>query len=311
MSDLTDKYRPLTLDDVIGQDVIIASLKEIVERDKKLPPCLLLTGPSGVGKTTIARALAKAIGCIDSNIIEINAAKFTGIDDMREVTELANFVSLGGSRVFIIDEAHGLSKQAFDSLLKNLEEPGKGTSWILCSTNPTKIPVSIKTRCHPYELKKVSPAKIQKLLSRISDTEKLEIDKTSLTYIAIKAEGSPRQAIKYLDMSRGLTPEQIKELIKETGSFEGSPEILKLCQVVANKGTFAEAITALKGIEEENESIRLTIIAYLNKVVINAKSIEQQKYGLYVLSVFTEKPFFAPEKHGPVLVALARILLED
>jgi DNA polymerase-3 subunit gamma/tau len=311
MNDLTDKYRPATFNDVLGQESVVSSLEEIISKDKKLPSCLLFTGPSGIGKTTLARICAKAVGCLDSNIIEINAAKFTGIDDMREVTELANFMSFGGSRVFIIDEVHGLSKQAFDSLLKNLEEPSKGTSWILCSTNPTKIPKSIKTRCHDYELKKVTSSKIQKLLSHISETEKFETDKSILTYIAIKAEGSPRQAIKYLDMSRGLSSEKVKELIKETGGIEGSPEIIKLCQVIAKKGTFAEALSTLKGIEDDNESIRLTIVNYMNKVTANAKSNEQLEYGLQVLNVFTEKQFFGPEKHGPVLVALAKILWKD
>src|SRR5277367_6751574 len=146
MNDLTKKYRPSTFEEVIGQDVVTASLKRMIVSDKKLPPCILFTGPSGIGKTTLARICAKEAGCLDANIIEINAAKQTGIDDMREVTDLSGFMVLGGARVFIIDEAHGLSKQAFDSLLKFLEEPSKNTSWILCSTNPTKIPKSIKTR---------------------------------------------------------------------------------------------------------------------------------------------------------------------
>ena len=92
MNDLTDKYRPATFNDVLGQESVVSSLEEIISKDKKLPSCLLFTGPSGIGKTTLARICAKAVGCLDSNIIEINAAKFTGIDDMREVTELANFM---------------------------------------------------------------------------------------------------------------------------------------------------------------------------------------------------------------------------
>lgn len=310
MSDLTDKYRPSKLDEVIGQDVVVESLKEIISKDNKLPPCLLLTGPSGVGKTTIARCLAKAVGCIDSNIIEINAAKFTGIDDMREVTELSNFMSIGGNRVFIIDEVHGLSKQAFDSLLKNLEEPSKGTTWILCSTNPTKIPKSIKTRCHDYELKKVSASKIQKLLTRIAETEKFEIDKSILTYIAIKAEGSPRQAIKYLDMSRGLTPDKVKELIKETGDVDGTPEVINLARVVAKKGTFAEALAALKGIEDANESIRIVVLSYLTKCVTGSPPNKNTTYWLQAIAAFSGGPWLEYEKHAPILLSLATILMD-
>jgi DNA polymerase-3 subunit gamma/tau len=262
-----------------------------------------------VGKTTLARVCSASAGI--KEILEYNAADKTSIDDTREIIELNKFIPISGHRSIILDEVHGLSKQAFDSLLKSLEEPHSSINWILCSTNPTKIPKSIKTRCHEYELKKVPASKIKVLLSRISGTEKLEMDKAIITYLALKADGSPRQAIKFLEMSVGLDLDKVKELIKTTDVLEGAPEVIKLCQVISNKGTFAEALAALRGIEDSNESIRLTIIAYLSKVVANAKSDDQLKYALGVLSVFTEKAFFEPEKHAPVMVALARILLED
>ena len=310
MNDLTDKYRPTAFEAVLGQDNVVASLKEIIEKDNKLPSTILFHGPSGVGKTTLARICAKAIGCLDSNIIEINAAKFTGVEDMREATELSGFMSLGSSRVFILDEAQRLSKQAFDSLLKFLEEPIKGTSWIFCSTEPTKIPKNIKTRCHIYELKKVEASKIRDLLSRISDTEKFNVDKQILTYIAMKAEGSPRQAIKFLDMSRGLPLDKVRELIKAKGPEEGSPEIVKLCQIIVSRRPFLEALEALKAIEGfTNESIRITVLAYLTKCVYGSKSVDNTKYLLQAISAFSS-PYIEYEKNAPILISLAIILID-
>lgn len=229
---------------------------------------------------------------------------------MREATELSGFMSLGSSRVFILDEAQRLSKQAFDSLLKFLEEPIKGTSWIFCSTEPTKIPKNIKTRCHIYELKKVEASKIRDLLSRISDTEKFNVDKQILTYIAMKAEGSPRQAIKFLDMSRGLPLDKVRELIKANGPEEGSPEIVKLCQIIVSRRPFLEALEALKAIEGfTNESIRITVLAYLTKCVYGSKSVDNTKYLLQAISAFSS-PYIEYEKNAPILISLAIILID-
>jgi DNA polymerase III gamma/tau subunit len=308
MNDLDIKYRPLVFEDVLGQELIVSSLKQIIESDKKLPPTLLFSGPSGIGKTTLARICAYQVGCPVSDIIEINAAKFTGIEDMREVIEITSFQSISGKRVIILDEAHRLSKNAFDSLLKSLEEPPKGTSWILCSTEPHKIPKSIVTRCHSYELKKVTPLKIKDLLTKIAALEGYDTDKRILNLIAIKSDGSPRQALKFLSMARGANFETVQELIK-SGASDEPPNIINLCRVLAAKGPWAEAVAAIKDIETDNEGARLVIINYFNKCVLNSKTQENIEWYLRIIHAFYGSSFNPSEKQAPLLIGTAALLL--
>lgn len=313
--ELTDKYRPKTFEEVLGQDSTIESLKNLIETRGGLPPCLLISGDSGIGKTTIARITASLVGCLDStsNLIEINGAEKTGIDDMREVTESLKFFPLGKSksRVVILDEAHRLSKNAWDSLLKPIEEPPPNTYWILCSTEPSKIPKAIQTRCTPYELKKVSVAKITKLLTFVCEQENYKTDKAIIMAAAMKAEGSPRRALKFLEMVHGLdSAAKAQELIKSIGADDSKSPTIAMCQIIARRGSFLEAVAAIKDTEEESETIRYITINYFNKVVIFAKSEDAAKYGLQVLHAFS-RPCNPNEKLAPILLALAAVLIPD
>ena len=138
--DLARKYRPQSWKQVIGQDAAIKSLRATLKAGGKHG--FLFTGPSGVGKTTVARILAAAVGCEAHNLLEIDAATHTGIDAMRAVSEGVAYKAFGDSpvKVMIIDEAHSLSKAAWQSLLKVVEEPPEHAYWVFCTTEPGKIP---------------------------------------------------------------------------------------------------------------------------------------------------------------------------
>jgi DNA polymerase-3 subunit gamma/tau len=143
---LATKYRPETWEEVVGQDAVVKSMKVVVT--KKSSKCFLLSGPSGCGKTTLARIAARSLGIKGGGALrEIDAASKTGVDDMRQVcVDLGYKVLGGGSRGLIVDECHQLSKAAWNSLLKITEEPPPDTYWFFCTTEPSKVPVTIKRR---------------------------------------------------------------------------------------------------------------------------------------------------------------------
>ena len=233
------KYRPQDFKDLIGQDVMAETITNAIKLGKT-PNAYLLTGIRGVGKTTTARLIAKALNCeknngqkvtcssqsfcatcqeiINSNhidILEMDAASKTGIDDIRELIENSKYSPTSAKfKIFIIDEVHMLSKQAFNGLLKTLEEPPPSLKFILATTEVRKIPVTILSRCQRFDLKRVSVSQIVSHLKKIAEKEKGKISDNALKLIARNSEGSVRDSISLLD--RAL----ISQLMKDGASVE-------------------------------------------------------------------------------------------
>ena len=226
------KYRPQEFKDLIGQEVIAQTITNAIDQGKT-PNAYLLTGIRGVGKTTTARLIAKALNCkknFDKNIIcnsenfciscaeivssnhidilEMDAASKTGIDDVRELIENSKYSPTSAQfKIFIIDEVHMLSKQAFNGLLKTLEEPPARLKFILATTEVRKIPVTILSRCQRLDLKRVSLEELFLHLKKIAKYEKGKISDNALKLIARASEGSVRDAISLLDralVSQGM-----------------------------------------------------------------------------------------------------------
>jgi DNA polymerase-3 subunit gamma/tau len=220
---LSLKYRPQSFDEVIGQDVMVQIIKNAIKMDR-IPNAYLLTGIRGVGKTTTARIIAKAINCknlgnlekkcdgfchceaiTNSNhidVLEMDAASKTGIDDIRELIDSAKYYPTSAKyKVFIIDEVHMLSKQAFNGLLKTLEEPPPHLKFILATTEVKKIPLTIISRCQRFDLRRIKLEEMLSFLNRISEKEKAKINDKALMLIAKASEGSVRDALSILDQA--------------------------------------------------------------------------------------------------------------
>ena len=228
------KYRPQDFKDLIGQEVMAQTITNAIKLGKT-PNAYLLTGIRGVGKTTTARLIAKALNCqknndpkinclsekfcptcqeiINSNhidILEMDAASKTGIDDVRELIENSKYSPTSAKfKIFIIDEAHMLSKQAFNGLLKTLEEPPPSLKFILATTEVRKIPVTILSRCQRFDLKRVSVEQLCDNLKKIAIKEKGKISEDAIKLIARTSEGSVRDSISLLD--RALISQSINE----------------------------------------------------------------------------------------------------
>ena len=219
---LARKWRPRTFSELAGQAHVVRALSNALSQNR-LHHAYLFTGTRGVGKTTVARILAKALNCetgitatpcgvcsactqIDAgrfvDLLELDAASNTGIDNMREVLDNAQYApTVGRFKVYIIDEVHMLSKQAFNSMLKTLEEPPEHVKFILATTDPQKIPITVLSRCLQFNLKQMPPELIREHLTKILALETIDAQPGALQLIARAAQGSMRDALSLLDQA--------------------------------------------------------------------------------------------------------------
>ena len=240
-------YRPKTFADVVGQDHIVQTLEQAVAQDK-LAHAYLFAGQRGTGKTSVARILAKALltrgiedatlarqivtGVEDGSLVdctEIDAASNRGIDDIRSLLEKIAFAPVvSNAKVYIIDEVHMLTKEAFNALLKTLEEPPPYAYFILATTELFKIPATIQSRCQRYLFRHIREEEIIRRLQYVADQEHMEIERAALRIIAHGVQGSMRDALSLLDQLRSLpkvTVQDVKDRVGETG-FEYAEQLL-------------------------------------------------------------------------------------
>ena len=197
------EYRPKSFNDMIGQDAIVKTLNNAIKNDN-IPQALLFCGPRGVGKTSCARILAKTINNLEDdfeyNIFELDAASNNSVEDIRNITDQIRIPpQTGRYKVYIIDEVHMLSNQAFNAFLKSLEEPPEHVVFILATTEKNKILPTILSRCQIYDFKKVDNESIIKLLSKICKEKKVKYEDGSLSLIAERSDGSIRDSLSIFD----------------------------------------------------------------------------------------------------------------
>jgi DNA polymerase-3 subunit gamma/tau len=230
---LARKWRPKAFSELSGQEHVVRALTNALEQ-QRLHHAYLFTGTRGVGKTTLARILAKSLNCekgisstpcgecgacreIDSgrfvDLLELDAASNTGIDNMREVLDNAQYAPTAGRfKVYIIDEVHMLSKAAFNSMLKTLEEPPEHVKFILATTDPQKIPVTVLSRCLQFNLKQIPPAVVADYLKFVLEQENIAGEPVALQLIARAASGSMRDALSLTDQAIAYGGGKVEEV---------------------------------------------------------------------------------------------------
>jgi DNA polymerase-3 subunit gamma/tau len=228
---LARKWRPQRFEDVIGQRGVVDTLKNAITTDR-LAQSFIFAGPRGVGKTTTARILARALNCVngptpapcgvcdacteiaqgrDLDVFEIDGATYTGVDDVREVIiePLAMAPMRDRFKIFIIDEVHRLSKQAFDALLKSIEEPPPYVKFMMATTDLHAVPATIQSRSQVFELRTLPFASIRDQLAAVTRQEGVAIEEAALALVARSAEGSMRDALSALDQVLAFTTDQV------------------------------------------------------------------------------------------------------
>ena len=314
MSDLINKYRPRTLDELHGQDHIIASLNKF---DKNtLPHAFLLHGPSGTGKTTVARIIANILEIKNkSGIIEIDAATYTSINDMRSLQEELKYKLFANNpiKLVILDECHSLSKQAWQSLLKIIEEPPDHVYFCLCTTELNKVPKTIKTRCRDYNFKLLNRADLLNYVAYVCDREGLDVPDFYIDAVVESSGGSPRQALVNISKIMSISDDR---LIKSLLAIQNeTKEVIDLCRWLANPkirtlhNSWQNAMELVKAMDcTSTEGIRIVVFNYMSKALLNCKDPANAVHYLFVLEAFSH-PYENPNKIGELLLSLGQIIL--
>lgn len=273
---LARKWRPQDFDDLIGQETVVKTLKNALSSNK-IVHAYLFSGPRGVGKTSTARILAKALNCINGptskpcskcvnckaitdsssvDVFEIDGASNTGVENVRELREAVKYApSSSKYKIYIIDEVHMLSVPAFNALLKTLEEPPAHVIFIFATTEPKKIPSTILSRCQHHAFRKIPKREIKEQLRKIIHSEKINIKEAAIEMIARAADGSMRDALTLLDQASSFS-DDITE--KELQTLLGLPEadiIFNLSESIL-KGDISNTLSILKELTDRGSDLR-------------------------------------------------------
>lgn len=293
------KYRPKLLKHVFGQEDAVKTMIGWIKR-KDIPHAIMFTGPSGTGKTTLARILKNKLNCGDGDYEEINAAQSRGIDTIREIDKRVNLSAISGDcRIWLLDEAHSLSSRAGgnaqEALLKVLEERPEHVYFFLCTTDPKGLLDTIHSRCAEVKLVKVNEDALKQTVDRVLEGEGLTISDEVKDKLVEVADGCPRKVLVLLHQIVGLENEedQLNSLVK-ADSKRQAIEIAR--QLMNPKTTWAKVAPIIKYLKEveEVETIRHMMLSYCTSVMLNQEGEKENPLAARAAYIVAEmvKPYY-------------------
>lgn len=284
---LAVKYRPQTLDEVVEQEITVKILSRVIA-SRQFKNCYLFAGPSGDGKTTLARIFAKAINNGVGEPIEIDAASNNGVENVRSIIDAANSRSLTGEyKIFIIDECHAITSAGWQAFLKGIEEPPKYTIFIFCTTEPSKIPVTILNRVQRYNISKITNAGIEGRLQSICQAEGFTNYTEACNLISKLAHGSMRDAITYLDQCADYSKDLSLKNVQAVLGDIAAEVMIKVTNYLID-GNANALLATLDSIYKKGNDLRQFINDYLDFVLDLNKYIIFKDITLTNIPVYLE-----------------------
>lgn len=278
--ELYKKHRPKRFTDLIGQDTNVKILSSMVKRES-VPHCLLLTGPSGVGKTTVARILRKHLKCGLRDFNEMNCGDIHGIDAVREIRRRMSLRPISGvSKIWLIDEAHKLTNDAQNAFLKMLEDTPKHVYFILCTSEPNKLIRAVRTRPTTIDFKPLSTNDIKTVCKKCAVKEGLNYSTKVYDKIAEVSDGSARLALNILESILHTTKES--EALAAIEGVAVEPQAIELCRLLLNTNIKWSAVSkVLKGLKEEQpETIRRMMLSYMSTVILSGGYLANRAFNI-------------------------------
>jgi len=270
---LYQKYRPKSLDEVIGNAAVVEALKTQLSGGKPMPRAILLHGPTGCGKTTLARIIATELGAKGADLREIDVADYRGIDTIREIRRQIRFKPMESPcQVWILDEVHRLTGDAQSALLKTLEDTPEHVYFILCTTDPQKLLPTIRGRCAQYEVQLLTEKQMKKLLKRVVKAEGEILSDEVYDQIISEAQGHPRNALQILAQVLAVSEDRRLEVAKQAAEVRS--QIIDLCRALIAGKSWKTVAGILEGLKQEDpESVRRAILGYCQTVLLRSGDI--------------------------------------
>lgn len=298
MEELPKRYRPRALKDVVGQPNAVKVLTKMLD-EQRVAHSLLLTGPSGTGKTTIARILARKLGCDRLDFKEINTADFRGIELVRKIRDNVTMSAVGDARVWLIDECHQLSSEAQNAFLKIIEDTPGHVYFMFATTDANKLIKTLRNRCTVIPLSSIANDVLTKLIKRVAAEEKIKVAEAVIDRIVAYSEGSARAALVHLNKIMGIDDEDdqlaaiVPPLVEE--------QAINLCRALIYRKSWKDVSKLIKDINEDAEQLRWLVLSYASTVLLGTNTKEHHRANL-ILSAFRDN-FYDSKRAGLINAA--------